>query len=345
MARHLLTDSTRPRAVSQLVVHPAADLGYASFVLDGLARVLGPDAIAYSTDGFPKPLSPGRFIAFYRADRPGARAFIALHDHADLNEMALTWARVVGMVNVATADAKEHSKILPIGPAFGVRLRSRRATARHVVAAARFAGGRDAGAVVRGAWVHQRRRVQSDVYRPTVSDPDYVFFTAWPWVKHPDVNPPRIEFIDAVRRSRDLHFEGGFAPRRRGMPNYFAGYTAPKRYPMREYLEKISRSALVFNNPAVHGCLGWKLGEFLALGKAIVSTPLGDRALPEPLVHGEHLHIVDATSSAYDEAIDCIRHDLEYRLHLEANARRWYERNLAPESVATRLLERLAAHP
>ena len=47
--------------------------------------------------------------------------------------------------------------------------------------------------------------------------------------------------------------------------------------------ERTARSAVVFNCPAVHGCLGWKLGEYLTLRKAIISTDLG-RRLPAPLV-------------------------------------------------------------
>jgi glycosyltransferase involved in cell wall biosynthesis len=95
---------------------------------------------------------------------------------------------------------------------------------------------------------------------------------------------------------------------------------------------------VVFNCPAVHGCLGWKLGEYLALGKAIISIPL-ERALPEPLEHGEHIHYVDDNTEAMSEAVRTIDRDADYRHHLESGARSWYERNLTPAKIAARLVD------
>ena len=107
----------------------------------------------------------------------------------------------------------------------------------------------------------------------------------------------------------------------------------------REYVERTRRSALVFNTPAVHECLGWKLGEFLALGKAIVSLPL-TRALPAPLEHGTHLHLVDGSPESITDAIERITGDDGYRRRLEEHARAWYDEWLDP----TRLVQRLTGH-
>jgi glycosyltransferase involved in cell wall biosynthesis len=116
--------------------------------------------------------------------------------------------------------------------------------------------------------------------------------------------------------------------------------SAARRYSISEYIDKLGRAAVAFNNPAVHGCLGWKLGEYLALGKAIISLPL-ERALPAPLEHGVHLHVVDGSAASIDDALDRLRRDDTYRRTLETNARQWYEQNLAPEQLARRLLRRL----
>ena len=286
---------------------------------------------------------PGRYIAFYLADDPTARCFVALHDHAEVNPLALEWARIVGMVNVSADDVARHRQVVPVGPTFGVRL-SRRLTARHVWHAARFAGAKGSRSVVQGAITHERRRVTSDAYIARPGDPDYVFFTAWPWAKHPEVNPPRVRFIEAAHRAPGLEFDGGFAPRRRSDLPELLPYTAARRYGIGEYLDKVARSAVAFNNPAVHGCLGWKLGEFLALGKAIVTMPLG-RALPEPLDHGVHVHVVDGSADSFDDALERIRSDDAYRHSLELNARAWYERNLEPSQCVGRLLAMVGSRP
>jgi hypothetical protein len=322
----------------RIVVHPATDLPYASMVLDGFAQVLGAGGVRYSTAGFPGWYRIGRTMAFYLEDDPAARGFLSFTDQPIVHPIGRAWARVHCAVNVDEDAAG--GGVLPLGPAFGVRLRSPALTARHVAATWRWAGvrgARDALERTRLVARHERRRTVIDAYRPVASDPDYVFYVAWPWAKHAEVNPPRAQFVAACRRAPGLTFEGGFAPRRRADVPEVLELSAPRRYGIREYLARVGRSAVAFNNPAVHGCLGWKLGEFLALGKATISLPV-TRALPAPLEHGVHLHVVDGSPEAFDDALARLRTDHRYRCSLEVNARQWYEEHLAPAALARRLL-------
>jgi glycosyltransferase involved in cell wall biosynthesis len=189
----------------------------------------------------------------------------------------------------------------------------------------------------RHVWKVLSGRVPEESYRPCASLDGYVFTAAWPWKKHPEVNPPRARFMRACKAAQGVRFEGGFAPRRRDDVEGIADLLAPKKYRFTEYLARTRSSALVFNCPAVHRCLGWKLGEFLALGKAILSLPL-TRALPEPLVHGENIHYVEDDERALREAVERIAFDSAYRTRLEQGARRYYERNVAPERAIERLV-------
>ena len=327
----------------RLVVHPAADLGYASYVLEGLSRVVGSSAITYSTQGFDPKMVHGRVLAFYRADDPDARCLMSFADSAAVNPSGLEWARVYGMVNVREEDVERHTNLRAIGPTFGVRLRSGSLTARHIVSSWRANAWRDrprAAAHVGTVLRNRHRRTTIERYVPREGEADYVFYTAWPWAKHPDVNPPRARFIEACRRAPGLTFEGGFAPRRRNDVPLAIPLSAPRRYRITEYLDKVARSAVAFNNPAVHGCHGWKLGEYLALGKAIITLPL-TRALPAPLEHGVHVHVVDDSPASLDDALGRLRRDHAYRRSLEVNARGWYEEHLAPKRVASRFLKSL----
>jgi len=326
-----------------LIVHPAADLQYASFVLEGLSRVVGPSSISYSTEGFNPNVVRGRVLAFYRADDPRARCLLSFADSAAVSPIGLEWARVYGMVNVREEDVGRGGNLIAIGPTFGVRLGSGRLTARHLVSGWRATGWRgwpratsNVGTVLK----NRHRRTTIDRYVPRESEADYVFYCAWPWAKHPEVNPPRGRFIEACRRAPGLTFEGGFAPRRRNDVPEAMPLSAPRRYRIAEYIEKVRRSAVAFNNPAVHGCHGWKLGEFLALGKATITLPLL-RALPAPLEHGVHVHVVDDSPESLDAALERLRRDHAYRRTLEVNARRWYEQHIAPPRLASRLLELL----
>jgi glycosyltransferase involved in cell wall biosynthesis len=93
---------------------------------------------------------------------------------------------------------------------------------------------------------------------------------------------------------------------------------------MREWLEKTKQSAVVFNTPAFWNCHGWKLGEYLALGKCIVSTKL-QNDLPFPLEHGKNIHFVENNQDAMGEAIEYIISHPDYRQKLESGARAYWD--------------------
>ena len=238
------------------------------------------------------------------AGRP-RRLFISADDRAAVRGPELDWADRLGKVNLPLETGPEAGDRAGRRPRPQLR-RSFMGSSRepqHGVADTTGDAGRAGHRRRSRLFVDQyRNRLPERSYRPAPSDPDFVFFAAWPWTKHPEVNPPRADFIRACQRQPALRFEGGFVPRRRGNPTELDGLYAPKRYPLQEYVDLLGRSAVAFNNPAVHGCLGWKLGEFLALGKAIVTLPM-ERRLPAPLEHGVHVHVVDGSSEALDDAI------------------------------------------
>lgn len=251
-----------------------------------------------------------------------------------------------------TDDGHAPGPVLALGPTFGVRLSSNRLTARHLANTWRWASeGEDtsprrrlrlrmAYERTRSLARHQRTRPRIDQYVTGRSDPSYVFYAASTYPQYPDVNGPRVEFVRACRSIPGLEFEGGFAPH----PRHTVAGVEPlmeRRYSSSEYMTNLRRSVVAFNNPAVKGCLGWKLGEQLALGKAIVTLPIAGM-LPAPLEHGEHVHVIDGSVASMTEAIDLLRTDHEYRHHLETNARAWYEANLSPGRLAARVLTLLA---
>ena len=80
-----------------------------------------------------------------------------------------------------------------------------------------------------------------------------------------------------------------------------------------------------------------KLGEYLALGKAIISTPVPWQ-LPANLEHGTHIHIVDGSEESMKEAIELIVCEPTYRLHLEANARAYFDAISSPRAIIQSLV-------
>ena len=120
------------------------------------------------------------------------------------------------------------------------------------------------------------------------------------------------------------------------MPGEYQPYRLKLPVSHAEYVRRTKHSAVVFNTPAVHDCLGWKLGEFLALGKAIISTPLG-RSMPGDFRHGEQYHMVEDDAEEIREAVELLAANADYRHHLERSARAYWERWLSPTSVIRRL--------
>ncbi|HKI87076.1 MAG TPA: hypothetical protein VKA53_10060 [Thermoanaerobaculia bacterium] len=320
-------------------VSPSFDALYYSFYDLGLRRVIGRHSLRYTAKGFPVLGHHG--LAFRRAS-DGARVFISASDGSALNQTALDWCDLYAKINVdsaVTAADPQGGKVVPIGPSFAVRAWA--PLGATLLSLARLARGRrligDPAEHLKNYVRQWRHRLPEAAYRPGRSQPDYAFFMASLWKKEGAINEARANFLRAARRAPGLTFEGGFAPRAGGDVPGFEDLTAESRLPLKEYVARMKRSVVAFNTPAVSHCLGWKLAEFLALGKAIISTPLA-RELPAPLEHGRHVHYVDGSEGEVREALEILRRDHAYRAKLEQNARGYYETHLEPEAVIERLL-------
>lgn len=316
---------------------------HAAYYLVGLLRHVEASRLPFDRSGFVPHYSDHKPVAFVlQRGRATRRIFIGPDDMPELDLAALEWADVYGKVNLApaTVPAWAEEKVVPIGPSHAMKIWGPGDS--FSIAIRTHVGG---GRIVplrehyRRFWLLYRRRVGEEYYRPEPADNRYVFYNAWLWSQHREANPPRAEFIRACRDLQpQIEFEGGFIPRRRDDMPEFADLVAVRRYSLPEYLERIKRSSVVFNNPAVHGCHGWKLAEFLRLGKAIVSLPLS-REMPAPFVHGQHAHFVNGSRESIQEAVLEIVADREYRRHLERSARAYFEQYLAPERVIARLAD------
>lgn len=341
MGGHVSGDGSLPAGTRVLVQRPM-NYAYHAFELEALRATVGVGAVRFTGSGFPEPPRgrDGCAMVVRRPGHPDRRLYVSTSDHPDLYPAWLAWADVYAKVNLdpSRVPTGVRARVVALGPAFGFRSWSPLQLVR-----ARFVPrGLAEGSSVRRAWTGTlrtwRERVPLDAYRPQPSRDDELFFVATPWRKHRDVNEVRATFMRVAATLAGVRFVGGFAP---SSPAEAAevpqGMLAPRRYRHREWIARTQRSLAVFNNPAVHDCLGWKLGEFLALGKAIVSLPL-PRALPAPLRHGEHLHLVDGSEAEIRAALERLRDERDYRRFLERNARAWFDEHLAPPRLLHRLV-------
>ena len=320
-------------------VYPACNALYYSFYLAGLRQVLGRSGVRYRRRGFPPFGHHG--LALETIETRPRRVFISASDGPGLQPAVLAWCDVYGKANLDPERVPPASagRCLAIGPSFPVRFWEpgaalARALINYLRCRGRVGSAREHFANFRRQY---RYRLPLDAYQPGTSEPGYVFFAATLWKKEAATNRFRAHFLEVCQAMPGPDLEGGFVPRTRGDIPGFDHVTVDRRFSVAEYVRGIRRSAVVFNTPAVSGCHGWKLAEFLALGKAIISTPLS-RAMPAPLVDGMHCHFVDGSRASIRGAIERLLGDGEYRQRLEANARDYYLRYLSP----TRVIERVA---
>jgi hypothetical protein len=328
----------------QLRIYPAFDAFYYSFYWEGLRAWFSPSEITFSRQGFPPFGRHGLGLRVEAASGPRAgelrRIFISASDGPAIPKEALGWGDVVGKVNLDPSwiPATAKTKCMAIGPSFGVR--AWKPAGAWALAAANFIRLRGQVPSAREHFAGFRRqyryRLPLDAYRPGEVEHGYVFFLSRLWRKEEATNRLRSHFVQACQELPGIRFDGGFAPRTHDDIEGFAHQTAAGMLPFSRYLERTRRSTFVFNTPAVSQCHGWKLGEFLALGKAIISTPLS-RQLPAPLEHGTHLHMTDGSPGEIQEACRKILGDNDYRRRLETHARQYFESYLRPARVIERL--------
>ena len=135
---------------------------------------------------------------------------------------------------------------------------------------------------------------------------NYIFYLNYPWRNHESVTSMRKKIIQVLKKINDegrIVFEGGFSKRRFGFHEGLKEYSAKKTYNHSKYLYALKDSMVVINTPAVHDCLGWKLGEYLALNKVILSLPI-DRVLPGDFQAGERgLAILTDRQKEFDNGL------------------------------------------
>jgi glycosyltransferase involved in cell wall biosynthesis len=256
---------------------------------------------------------------------------IAANDKCDVNETVYEWVDVYAKVNIDEPTLQAHSKALPIGPNFGINYFSLPAYLNLSWKLYRKAGIKNPYFRV---FTHQSlKRCPFDVYanRKPAKD-NFVFYLNYPWKKHTTVTNLRKEIITMLQqldRDKVISFEGGFSRRRLGPFEGLENYSAKKRYNHKAYLEQLKQSAIAINTPAVHDCLGWKLGEYLALGKAIISTPI-NRVLPGNFAAGTHYMEIKDVNTELKDAIAWLVGHKEQRMELEQNALAYFERYCSP---------------
>lgn len=179
----------------------------------------------------------------------------------------------------------------------------------------------------------KRNKFESEEDLVALGDIPYIFFqTRW-WNGQAKVNEQRAMFIRVCKeldKKGIIAFEGGMVP---DVENYEEDYEdiITGAIPYEDYVAKTEKSLLVFNAPAYFDCHGWKLPEYMSMGKIILSTPFVNR-LPIDMVHEKEIYYVEPTVEAMRNSILHIVNDPNLQKQLKEGVRKYWERYASPSA-------------
>ena len=348
--------------MKQIIVDPRLKYNYASWYLLGIKRLLKSwkivfDVTPFSGIKYENTADYNSGFAFVIKSRGQEKKFfVDTEDVAKVFEDRYAWCDVYGMVNPTTEQVAQYDKLMAIGPEFGVTLGNRLLTVIRCIKlflkGYKFSSIPFKGYLRDYLYTNIRRRPIEAFESAIEVRSNYIFHASTLWYNKfaaTDTNMYRGEFLKACKKA-GINIEGGLfyvndESVLKEMPDYpkykeeYKDFIYESRLSMDDYIRKTKESVVVFNTPSVCECHGWKLAEYLCMGKAIISTPL-TREMPVPLVHGENVHFVNSVDEIYDAVVK-INSDEHYRKQLEEGARKYYNEWIAPEIVILRLLKKV----
>jgi hypothetical protein len=340
----------------KVLIDPRSTINFSSFYIKGLYDVFGKKNVRFSEKYFKTLTEIDMLMAFVVIERDMTKKIIIdYRDQSDVIDNAWLWTDVYAKINVNKNTLPDNApdKLECIPPSFAIKLWNPYELIYNLfcnfVKAGIIKHGKDRNIHLRPArWIRNYlsllKRQKLEYYEKQVNShtDHYVFFisTFWRECLKTNTNIFRKHYILSCFNNPKINYEGGFfIPKGVLCPDDVPPELRFHKFvPNSVYTEKIKKSRFVFNTPAVANCHGWKLGEFLCMGKAIISTPLANE-LSEPLVHGKHIYLLNDIKDM-DTAINSLLNDNDLLLCLEKNAKEYYNKFVAPAKVIEQIMKR-----
>lgn len=349
------------RNTCSVIIDSRLQIHYSSYYIVGFKRL----GLLYSygiIEDLPlrkkEQLMRGMAITVQTSPSVKTNVFIDTHDFDSIDADLYDWADIYAKVNLTKKDASME-KVLPIGPNFGVRIGGYAYTigmglknyycSRHKYPSLIKPSFIE---FMHGYLYSLYRRNKIDVYEKACNDEsDYVFTMNTLWYdKITDTTTNTLRGFFAMYCKKVVKsFEGGFYYiNHKSVIDQFPEYTKNlekyrdiitfERVSLNQYIKKTRQSTFVFSTPSVNGCHGWKFGEYLAMGKAIISTTIMHE-MPGSFETGKHFIMANSEKEIM-EAVDLLLYNKELRHELKKNATKYYKENIAPEAVVKKIILR-----
>lgn len=281
------------------------------------------------------------------------RIFIDTNDNDGISIKYYDWCDIYAKINLNPAD-RNKTKVIAIGPSFGIQIWSPFNTMLKCIKNYVCWNGSYKESLrlylKDYAYTFYRRLPYEKYNIKCHEERNYMFTLSTLWYDERTFNTTnklRGHFARACKDEFE-HFEGGFYfikgdgvqkefPKYKSYMEEYGDLLIYERISMTEYMKRINRASFVFNTPSVCGCHGWKLGEYLAMGKAIISTPLNN-VMPGDFIAGTH-YIEVTNENEIREAVHRLHEDASLVESLKQKSIEYFDQYLSPVAVVTRILD------
>jgi len=154
-----------------------------------------------------------------------------------------------------------------------------------------------------------------------------------------EINGERVALVRALRKAFGSRFLGGLVPTpyaRQHYPNEISTHS-PRHS---QYIKWGKKSLIGVNTRGLHDSLAFKLPEYLAASKCVVSCPLRNE-LPVPLIEGQHYLAFRTPEECVDRCANLL-HDSKLGAKLRKEAWEYYRREIEPAAHLRNCLMRAA---
>lgn len=328
----------------RIFLNPDINIEYSSYYIQGMYNLFGFNNIYFDCKYFSQ-VEGSLNLNFVTIDDYGVETNYSIdyNDNSLIETLSYKWCKTYAKLNFRKSNFFNDydSKIIIIAPGYAIRIWSFYQIIVHSILNF-FITKKQPLKIYLKNYVKQFRLAPLSFYEDCAKIPskiNYIFSvnTLWnsdEWVQNDNtVNKMRLNFYLAAKSFSAIQSELGFVYSQNKNTNLiYAPFILEKPITKLEYILKTKDSVLVFNTPAWDQCHGWKLAEYLALGKAIISTPFYNE-LPFPLEHGKHIHFVSGSIEEIQQAIHKIIYDKDYREKLQLGARKYYLDYVQPNQV------------
>lgn len=327
----------------KIIADAACNILYASYYLYGLQQFFG-KKVCFKAIPFKELTYSKQYLAIILDDDIREyKIIIDFNNRKDIIQSNLDWCDVYGKVNLAPED---HAipKVMAIGPLTAIKCYTLPLSCWYAISnywkSRKKVKGKKMIRAFFSDYKAQYQRPSYGHYQVKSAKSQYAFFAASLWKDEPEANQFRANFITACYEIPEVQFEGGFAPRSKNDMTGFEAQTMLHRVSYQEFSQKTEDSTFVFNTPTIGGCNGWRLAEYLAMGKVIISTSLV-RLLPKEFEDEKEVLWVSGSLESIKQAIKKLLASPVLQKKLSENSCTYFHQYLAPHKVIERLYSRI----